>query len=77
MQRRRPGAHHLHLLVRDRWRHDRRPSDLGAGAHLITAQLLTSAGFEGPDFVGWALLGLPLALVSSHLAAELVRAARG
>lgn len=45
---------------------------IGAGAHLITSQLLTAAGYEGFDFAGWLILGLPLALVSSHLAAELV-----
>lgn len=45
---------------------------IGAGAHLITSQLLTTGGYEGFDFASWLLLGLPLALVSSHLAAELV-----
>ncbi|MDV6299663.1 SLC13 family permease [Dietzia maris] len=45
---------------------------IGAGAHLITVQLLTTAGHEGLDFANWLILGLPLALVSSHLAAELV-----
>lgn len=45
---------------------------IGAGAHLITSQLLTAAGHEGFDFATWMILGLPLALVSSHLAAELV-----
>lgn len=45
---------------------------LGAGAHVITNQLLQSAGDEGFTFVGWLWLGLPLAVVSSHLAAEVV-----
>lgn len=45
---------------------------IGAGAHLVTVQLLTAAGFEGVDFARWLILGLPLALVCSHLAAELV-----
>lgn len=45
---------------------------IGAGAHLITVQLLTTAGHESFDFASWLILGLPLALVSSHLAAELV-----
>lgn len=45
---------------------------IGAGAHLITSQLLTASGHEGFDFAGWMIVGLPLALVSSHLAAELV-----
>src|SRR5690606_36766047 len=39
---------------------------IGAGAHLITVQLLTTAGHEGLDFANWLILGLPLALVSSH-----------
>ncbi|MBT2515209.1 SLC13 family permease [Arthrobacter sp. ISL-30] len=47
-------------------------SFLGAGAHLITSQVLESAGFRGFDFASWLLLGLPLALVSSGLATELV-----
>ncbi|WP_426226580.1 SLC13 family permease [Pseudarthrobacter sp. DSP2-3-2b1] len=46
-------------------------SFLGAGAHLITSQVLQSAGHEGFDFASWLLLGLPLALVSSMLATEL------
>lgn len=45
---------------------------IGAGAHLITSQLLTAGGYEGFDFASWMILGLPLAVVSSHLAAELV-----
>lgn len=47
-------------------------SFLGAGAHLITSQVLESAGFAGFDFASWLLLGLPLALVASFLATELV-----
>ena len=47
-------------------------SFLGAGAHLITSQVLQSAGFEGFDFASWLLLGLPLGLASSFLAAELI-----
>lgn len=47
-------------------------SYLGAGAHLITSQILVTAGEEGFSFVSWLLLGLPLALVSSHLCAELI-----
>jgi len=46
-------------------------SFLGAGAHLITSQVLQSAGHAGFDFASWLLLGLPLALVSSFLATEL------
>lgn len=47
-------------------------SFLGAGAHLITSQVLESAGLRGFDFASWLLLGLPLAMVSSVLATELV-----
>lgn len=44
---------------------------LGAGAHLITSQLLAEATGEGIGFLRWLVLGLPLAVVSSHLACEL------
>ncbi|GAA3712680.1 SLC13 family permease [Zhihengliuella alba] len=47
-------------------------SYLGAGAHLITSQVLTTSGYEGFSFATWLLYGLPLAFVSSHLCAELV-----
>lgn len=43
---------------------------LGAGAHLITAQLLAETTGADLGFVDWLLLGLPLAIVWSHLAAE-------
>lgn len=45
---------------------------MGAGAHLVTSQLLAAATGSGIGFGQWLLLGLPLAVVSSHLAAELV-----
>lgn len=45
---------------------------LGAGAHLITSHLLLTATGSGIGFGQWLLLGVPLAVVSSHLAAELV-----
>ncbi|MFD6856750.1 SLC13 family permease [Rhodococcus sp. NPDC060090] len=45
---------------------------LGAGAHLITSQIVATATGAGFDFATWMLLGLPLAIVSSHAAAELV-----
>lgn len=45
---------------------------LGAGAHLVTSQLLLTATGEGFSFLRWAILGLPLAVLSSHLAAELI-----
>lgn len=47
-------------------------SYLGAGAHLITSQILQASGFSGFSFASWLLYGLPLAFVSSHLAAELI-----
>ncbi|WP_205820236.1 MULTISPECIES: SLC13 family permease [unclassified Microbacterium] len=45
---------------------------LGAGAHVITDQLLRAAGEQGFTFLSWLWFGLPLALVSSHLACELI-----
>ncbi|MDO5698052.1 MAG: SLC13 family permease [Dermatophilus congolensis] len=45
---------------------------LGAGAHLITSQILTTAGYDGFSFARWLLLGLPLALVASHLCTEII-----
>lgn len=45
---------------------------LGAGAHLITSQILAEATGEGIGFLRWLVLGVPLAVVSSHLACELV-----
>ncbi|AUZ88088.1 transporter [Arthrobacter agilis] len=47
-------------------------SFLGAGAHLITSQILETATGSSFDFATWLLLGLPLALVASHLCAEIV-----
>lgn len=45
---------------------------MGAGAHLVTAELLrVSTGVE-VSFLWWALLGVPVAVVSAHLAAEVV-----
>ncbi|MCJ7857581.1 SLC13 family permease [Corynebacterium kalidii] len=45
---------------------------IGAGAHLITVQILTAGGEEGIPFTRWLVLGLPFALVTSHLAAEII-----
>ncbi|MBT2525726.1 anion permease [Streptomyces sp. ISL-99] len=45
---------------------------IGAGAHLITVSVLWEATGERIGFTQWLLLGLPLAAVSSHLAAEAV-----
>ncbi|MCX2755102.1 MULTISPECIES: SLC13 family permease [unclassified Gordonia (in: high G+C Gram-positive bacteria)] len=43
---------------------------LGAGAHLITVEIVSAATGGGIGFLHWAVLGIPLALVWSHLAAE-------
>lgn len=45
---------------------------IGAGAHLITVGILADTTGERIGFTRWLLLGTPLALVSSHLAAELI-----
>jgi di/tricarboxylate transporter len=45
---------------------------IGAGAHLITVSVLWEATGQRIGFVEWLLLGLPLAVASSHLAAETV-----
>ncbi|MFC8919236.1 SLC13 family permease [Streptomyces sp. NPDC057116] len=45
---------------------------IGAGAHLITVHVLWEHTGQRLGFVQWLLLGLPLAVVSSHLAAETV-----
>ncbi|MEU5978619.1 SLC13 family permease [Streptomyces sp. NPDC047315] len=45
---------------------------IGAGAHLITVSVLWESAGERIGFAEWLLLGLPLAVVSSHLAAEVV-----
>lgn len=47
---------------------------IGAGAHLVTSMLVEQATGSGFNFATWLILGLPLALVSSHTAAELVLA---
>ncbi|WP_309648992.1 SLC13 family permease [Nocardioides sp.] len=47
---------------------------LGAGAHLVTSQVLLTATGEGISFVQWLILGLPLAIVSAHVSAEIVLA---
>lgn len=44
---------------------------LGAGAHLITSEILRTATGSGIDFLTWMMLGLPLALLWSHAAAEI------
>jgi anion transporter len=45
---------------------------IGAGAHLITVSVLWEATGQRIGFTQWLLIGLPLAVVSSHLAAEAV-----
>ncbi|MGK5500213.1 SLC13 family permease [Streptomyces sp. URMC 125] len=45
---------------------------IGAGAHLITVSVLEEAVGTRIGFTEWLLLGLPLAVVSSHAAAEVV-----
>ncbi|MDO4686400.1 MAG: SLC13 family permease [Corynebacterium sp.] len=45
---------------------------IGAGAHLITNQILNTNGIETFSFTQWLLYGLPLALASSHGAAEII-----
>ncbi|TWH21369.1 SLC13 family permease [Prauserella rugosa] len=44
----------------------------GAGAHLVTSQLLQQSTGHGIGYAQWLLLGFPFAVVSSHLAAEVV-----
>jgi sodium-dependent dicarboxylate transporter 2/3/5 len=45
---------------------------IGAGAHLITVELVARSTGERIGFVRWLLLGTPLAIVSSHLATEVI-----
>ncbi|AXB43391.1 SLC13 family permease [Amycolatopsis albispora] len=44
----------------------------GAGAHLITVEILAGSTGSGISFGQWLLLGVPIAVLTSHLAAELV-----
>ncbi|MCH1882796.1 SLC13 family permease [Agrococcus sp. ARC_14] len=45
---------------------------LGAGAHLIAAQLIAASTGVEIGFLLWAALGLPVAIVTSHLAVEAI-----
>lgn len=45
---------------------------IGAGAHLITSQVLGQLTGSGIGYGQWLLLGAPFAVLSSHLTAELV-----
>lgn len=47
-------------------------SYLGAGAHLITSQILATSGLPAFSFTNWMFYGLPLAVVSSVICVELV-----
>lgn len=44
---------------------------LGAGAHLVTSEIVRTATGDGFGFLEWAILGLPLAVVWSHVVAEI------
>ena len=45
---------------------------IGAGAHLVTNQILVASTGLSVTFGQWLILGVPLAVVSAHTAAELV-----
>lgn len=45
---------------------------LGAGAHLVAMDLLRQAGVTPPDFLTWALLAAPFALLGSLVASGLI-----
>ncbi|WP_394280680.1 SLC13 family permease [Corynebacterium sp.] len=45
---------------------------IGAGAHLITNQVLAGNEFEAISFSRWIVLGFPYALIVSHTAAEII-----
>ncbi|ONM50052.1 SLC13 family permease [Nocardia donostiensis] len=47
---------------------------LGAGAHLIASEIVEAATGDGFGFLQWMMLGLPLAVIWSHLAAEMALA---
>ncbi len=47
-------------------------SFIGAGAHLITNQILIEQGFDSFNFSTWMLYGLPYALIASHMSAEVI-----
>ena len=47
-------------------------SYLGAGAHLITSQILVTSGHPAFSFASWMLYGLPLAVASSVICVELI-----
>jgi solute carrier family 13 (sodium-dependent dicarboxylate transporter), member 2/3/5 len=45
---------------------------LGAGAHLIAVDFMAEMGLRELDFVDWALIGAPFAIVCSLVACELI-----
>lgn len=45
---------------------------LGAGAHLLAVELTHQAGYGSLDFLAWLRLGLPLAVLGSVLATEVI-----
>lgn len=47
-------------------------SYLGAGAHLITSQILTTSNYPAFSFANWMFYGLPLAVVASVVCVELI-----
>ncbi len=45
---------------------------IGAGAHLVTNQILVATTGQAVSFAQWLLLGLPLAVTSAHASTELI-----
>jgi di/tricarboxylate transporter len=45
---------------------------IGAGAHLVTNEILATATGQQIGFAQWILLGIPMAVLSAHTATELV-----
>lgn len=45
---------------------------IGAGAHLITTQILIANDLPSISFTRWIVLGLPYSLVMAHLSAEII-----
>jgi sodium-dependent dicarboxylate transporter 2/3/5 len=45
---------------------------IGAGAHIVAVELVSQTTGQGISFAYWALLGLPLAVATSYLGAEVI-----
>ena len=45
---------------------------IGAGAHLITVQILEESNYDGFTFTSWLMLGMPYALACSVIATEVI-----